>query len=105
MKNRTRMIMVALLWLPSLSFSADGKAVYQDVCMACHAAENVMVAAPKLADAAEWQRRLSRAARGIDTLTEHAVQGFGAMPPKGGRDSLTASEIRSAIAFMMKPKD
>ncbi len=62
-----------------------------------------MVAAPKLGDAAEWRRRLARSPKGIETLTDHAFGGFGAMPAKGGRDELSREEIRRAIAYMMAP--
>jgi cytochrome c5 len=88
----------------ALVAAPSGQAVYESTCMACHAPENVMVAAPKLRDAPEWRRRLARSAQGLDTLTEHAVKGFGAMPAKGGRDSLTQAEVRSAIVYMMGPE-
>jgi cytochrome c5 len=79
----------------------SGRVVYESVCIACHASENVMVSAPKLGDAAEWQRRLARSPKGIGTLTDHAVDGFAAMPAKGGQADLTREEIRLAILHMM----
>lgn len=83
-----------------------GKAVYQAVCIACHAPENVMVSAPKAGDVAEWARRAARGAGGIDMLTDNAINGFGAMPPKGGAAALTPAQIRDAIEFMrMPPQD
>lgn len=80
---------------------APGRSVYQSVCIACHAVENVMVAAPKLGDTDQWRQRLARAANGIETLTENAVQGLGAMPPKGGAAHLSRAEVRNAITYMM----
>jgi cytochrome c5 len=80
-----------------------GRMVYQNVCMACHAPENVMVSSPKAGDAAEWARRGSRTAQGLETLARHAMEGFGAMPPKGGRPELTLAQIRDAIDFMASP--
>jgi cytochrome c5 len=100
----------AFVLLPQFSFAADapsvksGRAVYESVCIACHAVENVMVAAPKAGDVAEWRRRLVQAPKGMDTLTDHAIAGFGAMPPKGGRDELTRDEIRNAIVYMMEQR-
>ena len=91
----------ALLSIASAASASGGRQVYESVCMACHAPENVMVAAPKAGDAAEWRRRLARSAKGLDTLADHAVDGFGAMPAKGGRDELTRAEILAAIGFMM----
>ena len=100
---------VVLGFIPVASFGADapavksGRVVYESVCIACHAVENVMVAAPKLGDAADWGRRVARAVKGVETLTDHAVEGFGAMPPKGARPELTREEVRRAIGYMMAP--
>ena len=79
-----------------------GRDVYQAVCMACHAAENVMVSSPKQGDAREWQRRLARAGS-LDALADNAVNGYEAMPPKGGHPELTRGQIEAAIRFMMQP--
>lgn len=108
MMNRT-LSAAALALMPLVSVAADapaiksGRAVYESVCIACHAVENVMVAAPKLGDKAEWERRLARAAKGAQTLTDHGMDGFGAMPPKGGSHELTRDEVRRAIDYMMAP--
>lgn len=80
-----------------------GKTVYQAVCIACHAPENVMVSAPKAGDVAEWTRRAARGPGGLDMLADNAVNGFGAMPPKGGATDLTRAQIRDAIEFMRAP--
>lgn len=108
--DRNTLILAAAIGLqPLFSTAADGQSlktgrtVYESVCIACHAAQNVMVAAPKAGDAAAWSKRLTLATNGIETLTDHALEGFGAMPPKGGRDELTRDQIRSAIEFMMAP--
>ena len=101
-----RMIAAVLAFASSAAFAAEpavppGRAVYESVCIACHAAANVMVAAPKFGDAEQWRLRLARSANGIETLTEHAVNGFGAMPPKGGAAHLSHADIRNAITYMM----
>ena len=94
-------VAAALLSIASAASASGGRQVYESVCMSCHAPENVMVAAPKAGDASEWRRRLAQAGKGIDTLADHAVDGFGAMPAKGGRHQLTREEIVAAIRFMM----
>jgi cytochrome c5 len=76
---------------------ADGRAVYVAVCSACHAPENVMVSAPKAGDTAEWRKRLHK---GIEAAADNAINGVGAMPPKGGHSALSRAEILSAIEFM-----
>lgn len=104
--NKTSSWFAALLILPSLAFAADeqrierGRAVYQAVCAACHAPSNVMVSAPKAGDTVEWSKRASRGGGGIEMLTENALEGFEAMPPKGGRAELTRAQLRDAIEFM-----
>ncbi|MFZ3286295.1 MAG: c-type cytochrome [Telluria sp.] len=79
----------------------EGRAIYQSICSACHAPENVMVSSPKAGDTAEWNKRL---AKGLDAVTDNAVNGFGAMPPKGGASELSRKQIRLAIQYMAAPK-
>ncbi len=104
-------ILAALAALPLASHAASapapdmGRTVYQSVCIACHAPENVMVSAPKAGEVAEWRRRLDRGTKGLETLTDHALEGFGAMPPKGGHSELSREQLRQAIEFMMGPPE
>jgi len=94
-------LMLGLATLPGPAGNAlasgEGEALYQAVCRACHAPENVMVSSPKAGDTAEWARRLGK---GLDQLTDNAINGVGAMPAKGGCTSCTAEQIREAIQFM-----
>jgi cytochrome c5 len=75
--------------------AADGKAVYDKVCFACHAQS--VAGSPKLGDQAAWAPRLKQ---GTDTLLQSVIKGKGAMPPKAGNPSLSDAEIRAAIEFM-----
>jgi len=79
------------------SASDEGRTVYESTCRACHDTANVMVASPKAGDAAEWSKRLGK---GIERVTDNAVNGIGAMPPKGGATGLTREQIRDAILHM-----
>jgi cytochrome c5 len=81
-----------------------GQTLYESVCRACHGPENVMVSAPKAGDTADWGQRLSRGSRGLETLADNAVNGFGAMPAKGGRSELSRDQILLVIKFMMQPR-
>ena len=76
--------------------AADGKAVYDKVCFACHAQS--VANSPKLGDKAAWAPRIKQ---GIDTLLQSALKGKGAMPPKGGNASLSDADVRAAIEFMV----
>ena len=82
----------------SQATSADkGKQVYTATCFVCHGTG--AAGAPKLDDKAAWQ---PRAAQGMGMLVQHATQGFKAMPPKGGNQSLTEDDIKTAIAYMLE---
>jgi cytochrome c5 len=72
-----------------------GEAVYTAACSACHAAG--LAGAPRTGDAAAWAPRIKQ---GFDLLVKHAVEGFKAMPPKGGNTNLDSIEVARAVAFM-----
>ncbi|HEX6929626.1 MAG TPA: c-type cytochrome [Gammaproteobacteria bacterium] len=79
---------------------ADGKAVYEQACIACHGAG--IAGAPKFGDAAAWTDRI---AKGVETLHKHAIEGFqgetGFMPPKGGRMDLSDAQVEAAVDYMI----
>jgi len=75
---------------------ADGKAVYNRVCVACHQAG--VAGAPKLGDQAAWAPRL---AAGADALYTSVLKGKGAMPPKGGQPSVPDADIKAAVDYMI----
>lgn len=72
-----------------------GEQVYQAACFACHGTG--ALGAPKSAD--DWAPRL---AKGADTLLDHAINGFNAMPPKGTCMDCSDDELQAAIDFMSK---
>ena len=75
----------------------DGMQVYVTACAACHAAG--VAGAPRLGDKAAWETRLNQ---GMDMLNQHAVKGFRAMPPKGGRMDLSDADVEAAVDYMVK---
>jgi cytochrome c5 len=70
--------------------------VYKAVCAACH--DSGAAGAPKFGDKAAWAPRLKQ---GLDKLTENAIKGKGAMPPKGGAAQLGETEIALAVIHMV----
>jgi cytochrome c5 len=70
-------------------------ALYAQVCSACHAAG--VAGAPKFGNKADWAARVPL---GIDELTKIAIQGKGAMPPKGG-SSASDAEIKQVVTYMV----
>ena len=73
-----------------------GEQVYTATCLACHGAG--VLGAPKFGDKAAWAPRI---AKGIDTLHTNALNGFNMMPPKGGNASLSDSDLKSAVDYMV----
>lgn len=79
----------------SIAPPRSGKQVYDTVCAPCHGTG--AAGAPKIGDKAIWSPRI---AQGDATLTQHALQGFKAMPAKGGCPACTDGEVKSAVAYM-----
>lgn len=77
----------------------DGSVVYQNLCSACHTAG--AGGAPKLEKAA-WAARI---AQGMDTLNQHAIDGFqgsaGIMPARGGNPALNDEQVRATVQWMV----
>lgn len=89
----------ALLVLAAQPAMADGKQTYDTYCQACH---NTGVAgAPKAGDKAAWEPRV---AQGMEVLMNTAVNGKGAMPPKGTCMSCSDDELKAAIKYMVEEK-
>ena len=81
---------------PAAPAAVDGKAIYTTACFACHGTG--AAGAPKLGDKAAWGPRI---ATGKDALMHSALNGKGAMPPKGGQMQLGEAEISAAIDYMV----
>jgi len=86
----------AILCLSPLAQAADGKAVYDATCVACHASG--VANAPKFGDKAAWA---PRAATGKAALLASVLAGKGAMPPKAGNANLADADITAAIDYML----
>lgn len=82
----------------------SGDDVYNSSCMACHAAG--IAGAPKLGEHAAWNDRL---AKGLDTLVQHAIDGFqgdtGVMPPRGTCGTCSDDELKAAVEYMLSQLD
>lgn len=73
-----------------------GEEVYSDACASCH--DSGAAGAPKLGDSGAWSDRISK---GDDTLYDHAINGFNAMPAKGGCSDCSDEEIQNAVDHMV----
>lgn len=69
--------------------------LYQGACLACHSTG--AAGAPKIGDAAIWKER---SAKGLDALVSGAINGVGAMPPRGG-SRYDDDQIRAVIEYIL----
>ena len=76
----------------------DGAGIYNNICMACH--ETGAAGAPIRGDEEAWAERTEQ---GFATLLDHAINGIGAMPAKGGNPNLSDQEVEAAVAYMVEP--
>ena len=80
------------------SAGADGMAVYNRACLACHmtGAAN----APKFGDKAAWAPRI---AKGMDALMQSVINGVPgtAMPPRGTCADCSDEDLKAAIEYMV----
>ncbi|MGH8271320.1 MAG: c-type cytochrome, partial [Gammaproteobacteria bacterium] len=75
---------------------AVGKQIYRAHCAACHAGG--LAGAPRYGDEKLWATRLKL---GLDLLHRHALDGIGAMPPKGGCVNCSEDQIISAVDYLV----
>ena len=69
--------------------------LYQAACLACHTTG--AAGAPKIGDATAWAQRKIK---GIDTLIRSAIDGIGAMPPRGG-SQLSDEQIKQVVEYIL----
>ena len=74
-----------------------GDQIFNKICIQCHAADSSVPNAPKIENNGDWAPRI---AQGFDTLFQHALNGFNAMPAKGGAADLTDQELKRVITYM-----
>jgi cytochrome c5 len=72
-----------------------GQQIVETVCAACHATG--VLNAPKVGDAKAWAPHIKE---GLEALTQVAIKGKGAMPPRGGNPDLSDLEVTRAVAYM-----
>jgi cytochrome c5 len=80
---------------PAAPGARTGDSIVKTVCASCHQAG--VANAPKLGDAKEWAPRIKQ---GLNQMIAIAINGNGAMPPRGGDASLTDAEITRAVVVM-----
>lgn len=100
MKLIKTLLVAASLTFAASAAMADGEAVYNSGCGACHATG--VAGAPKVGDKAAWAARVTQ---DKETLYGHAINGYqgeaGVMPPKGGFMNLSDDDVKTAVDYML----
>ncbi len=73
-----------------------GEVVFNKNCKVCHA--QGLNGAPILGNQAMWAERKKQS---LEVLVQHASEGFGLMPAKGGNTALSNEEVTLAIEYML----
>lgn len=76
--------------------SLDAEMIYGSVCSVCHttgAAGAPIPGSPLMVE---------RTAKGVDMLTQNAINGLNAMPPRGGRADLSDEQVRVIVEYMIQ---
>lgn len=72
-----------------------GEQVYESTCLACHGTG--VANAPKFKDEGDWAPYIKQ---GYESLVKNAIDGIGAMPPRGGNSALADIEVARAVVYM-----
>jgi len=75
---------------------SKAETLYNESCKLCHATDKM--GAPAITDADAWHEVT---AKGMDEVLHNAINGIGGMPPKGGNEDLTPSEVKLIVEFMV----
>ena len=76
--------------------SLDREMIYTSVCAVCHgtgAAGAPIPGSPAMVE---------RAGKGVDMLTQNAINGLNAMPARGGRADLSDEQVRVTVEYMIQ---
>lgn len=75
--------------------TTDGAVIYANLCTGCHTSG--AAGAPKMLKA-DWATRIGK---GAETLHDHAINGFNAMPARGGNPALTDEQVKATVDWML----
>ncbi len=73
------------------------KTAYENTCAGCH--DSGLVGSPKLGDKATWDKISKQT---LKDIFDHAINGFNAMPPKGGDTSLKDETVKDIVKYMLE---
>ena len=75
---------------------SPGQIVWEQNCKVCHSVG--LAGSPKFGDKKAWAKRLER---GMPSIYQHALEGWGDMPAKGGNPDLSEQQVLQAVDYMV----
>lgn len=78
----------------------SGEDVYAAACGSCH--DSGAAGAPRLGKSGDWTDRLEQ---DTETLYDHAINGYNAMPAKGGCSDCSDGEVEKAVDYMVSESE
>lgn len=81
----------------TIATMSTAQKVYEDSCSSCHSTGAMN--APMLGDKQAWSNHMKK---GLEHMVENAVNGVGQMPPKGGNMSLSTSDVKAAVEYIVE---
>ena len=76
---------------------SQGQLAYESHCISCHS--NGINGAPIPGKPKMWA---SRIVQGVPVLVDHAINGYGFMPAKGGKESMSDADVEAAVKYMIR---
>ena len=74
----------------------DGAEVYGGLCKTCHEAG---IAGAPISGSDDMLARVEK--RGLEQVVANAINGYNAMPPRGGNPMLTDEQVRAGVEHML----
>jgi len=82
---------------PNAAPITAGQKTYEAVCALCHSTDSM--GAPEAGNKAAWDKVMEQ---GIETVYDHAINGFNGMPAKGGQTSLSDEAVKEAVDYILE---
>ena len=79
-----------------LDAPSQGQLAYESHCISCHS--NSINGAPIPGKPKMWA---SRILQGVPVLVFHAINGYGLMPARGGKESMSDTDVEAAVKYMV----
>ena len=98
-------VVAVMAWSAALAdndgSAPSGQSIYEESCKSCHGGGigGFFSGAPKTGDKEEWAPLIEK---GLATLIESTLNGFGDMEPRGKCETCSDSDITASVKYMVE---